>query len=101
MRKNYPTDLSDSQWAIIQRFLEDRADRRGRPSKREIINAIFYILRGGCAWRLLPHDFPPWKTVYNHFYDWQNLGLWEKINEQLVQQYRLQKGRKQSPTAAR
>lgn len=75
--------------------MEEKTHGKGRPSthdKREIVNAIFYILQSGCAWRLLPHDFPCWQTVYNHFRDWQNLGTWEKVNKELVKEYRQKKG---------
>lgn len=103
MRKNYPTDLSEKEWEIIAPFFEKKHDKRGHPgihNKREIVNAIFYIIQAGCAWRLLPHDFPSWKTVYNHFRDWQNLGIWNQINTYLVHQWRLQRKRKENPSAA-
>ena len=67
-RKPYPTDLSDAEWRIIEPLLPRPSTRRGRPrvhSYREILNAIFYVLRTGGAWRMLPHDFPPWQTVYH------------------------------------
>jgi len=69
MRKAYQSDLSDEEWSFLEPLLPaPRAT--GRPkthSTREVFNAIFYIVRGGCAWRLLPHDFPPWKSVYHYF----------------------------------
>src|SRR5438477_9121411 len=70
-RKPYPSDLTDEQWALIEPLLP-RANRRrpGRPRKtdlREVVNALFYHAREGCTWRALPHDLPPWKTVYNYF----------------------------------
>jgi putative transposase len=64
-RKPYPTDLTDDEWALIEPYVP-RAKPGGRPEKyptREILNGMFYIVRGGCAWRLLPHDFPPWEVV--------------------------------------
>ena len=67
-RKPYPTDLTDKEWALIAPYVPT-AKPGGRPEKypkREILEAIFYILRGGCAWRLLPHDFPPWQIVYQY-----------------------------------
>jgi len=103
MEKNYPTDLTDNEWKTIQHFFNKRPHRGGRPyvySKRGIVNAIFYILRSGCAWRLLPHDFPPSSVVYNHFREWEVQGLWEKINAKLSQKYRVMKGRKSRPSAA-
>lgn len=96
IRKNYPTDLTEDEWEIIK-FLF--SNHKSKHSKKEIVNAIFYVLRAGCSWRLLPHDFPPWQTVYSHFRDWCNLGLWEKINEMLRKLWRLQEGRKEDPSA--
>lgn len=103
MRQAYPTDLTDNQWNIIKSLIEEKTHGRGRPAihdKREIVNAIFYILQSGCAWRLLPHDFPCWRTVYNHFRDWQNLGTWEKINDELVKSYRKKQGKTEEPSGA-
>ncbi|MBI3258987.1 MAG: transposase [Ignavibacteriae bacterium] len=103
MRKSYPTDLSDNEWRLIRSFFKKRPRRGGRPytlSKREIVNAIFYILRSGCAWRLLPHDFPNWHTVYNHFRDGENQGIWEKINAKLMKKWRIAVGKEQKPTGA-
>lgn len=100
--KTYPTDLSDKEWKMIEGFFRKRQHRGGRPythSKREIVNAIFYVLRAGCAWRLLPHDFPCWSTVYNHFRDWENRGTWEKINAKLNQKWREREGRETKPSA--
>ncbi len=69
-RKNYPDDLTDQEWDLIQDIVTKRNNPRGRKSKyckREVMNAIFYLLRSGCSWRLLPHDFPPWQAVYAQF----------------------------------
>lgn len=102
MREHYPTDLTDNQWNMIKSLVEEKTHGKGRPAihdKREIVNAIFYILQSGCAWRLLPHDFPCWRTVYNHFRDWQNLGTWEQINSELVREYRKKQG-KTEPSGA-
>ena len=97
MRKVYPTDLVEKEWEIIQSLLPTH---KSKHSKKKIVNAIFYILRAGCSWRLLPHDFPPWQTVYSHFRDWQNLGLWEKMNETLRKLWRTKIGRREDPSAA-
>src|SRR4051812_37994996 len=73
MRKTYPTDLSDDEWKYIEPHMP-RPKGHGRPrihSLREILNAIFYILRSGCQWRMLPHDFPRWPTVYHYFRIWR------------------------------
>ncbi len=69
MRKPYPTDLSDAEWTCLEPYLPT-PKATGRPrlySLREIINAIFYVVRSGCSWRLLPNDFPPWRSVYHYF----------------------------------
>lgn len=102
-RKPYPTDLTDAQWQLIEPLLPKRKSPRGRRrvhSLREILNAIFYLLRTGCAWRLLPHDFPHWKTVYHYFRVWQQDGTWERINEAFRMQLRVAYGRSPEPSAA-
>lgn len=81
-RLRYETDLTDSEWTLIEPFMPERC-RRGRPrawSLREILNAIFYVLRGGIAWRLLPRDLPPRTTVYRWFARWRDTGLFETLN---------------------
>ncbi len=78
MRKAYPDDLTDDEWTLIEPIVNERKLVQGRPPKyprREILNAIFYLLRTGCQWRRLPHDFPPWGTVYLQFWRWKKLGL--------------------------
>ena len=100
MRQTYPTDLTDSQWELIQPIIEEKTHKKGRPAihnKREIVNAIFYLIQSGCSWRLLPHDFPNWRTVYNHFRDWDNLGTWKQVNIALTKAYRKQK--RKTPTS--
>jgi putative transposase len=99
---NYPTDLADEQWQILHKLLPQPC-RRGAPQtvcRRAVVNAILYVLRSGCAWRLLPHDFPKWKTVYGIFRAWRNDGTWEKIHDSLRDELRRQEGRKTSPSAA-
>ena len=76
----YATDLPDNEWQILEPLLEPKP--KGRPRKhglREICNAIRYVQRTGCQWRLLPNDFPPWRVVYMTFWRWRNSGLWERI----------------------
>src|ERR1700709_612813 len=78
----YPSDLSDTEWRIIGRLLP-APKPGGRPRTTELrsaVNAIFYVLRSGCAWRMLPRDFPPFSTVYMYFKQWRNDGTWEKIH---------------------
>src|SRR3712207_6205610 len=81
MRKTYPTDLSDAEWTRLRSYLPTPKDE-GRPrthSLRNVLDAIFYVLKSGCHWRLLPHDFPPWATVYYHFRRFRLSGLWSLI----------------------
>jgi transposase len=98
----YPSDLTDAEWRLLGPLLPG-ARRRGRRwawPLREIVNAIFYVLRAGCAWRLLPTDFPPWQTVYRWFAAWREAGLFAAINHALVMADRERAGRAASPTAA-
>lgn len=101
-RRPYPTDLTDAQWAEIDPLIPD-ASPGGRPRrapKREIIEAILYFLRAGCAWRLLPHDFPPWQTVYYYLRRWEREGVWAHVHHTLLMADRERAGRDASPTAA-
>ncbi len=101
-RRRYPTDLTDAQWAILEPLVP-AAKLGGRPvahTRREIVDAILYVLRGGGAWRLLPHDFPPWQTVYHYFRVWRLDGTWERINAALREQVRVRAGRPPTPSAA-
>jgi putative transposase len=99
--QTYPTDLKYSEWMLIEEFFE--AKKRGRPRRWamwQIVNAILYLTRTGCQWRMLPIDYPPWQTVYRYFRVWTQHGLWERINERLVKQVRTQAGREAQPSAA-
>jgi len=101
-RQPYPTDLSDVEWQRIEPYLP-APKSGGRPRKhslREILNAIFYIVRSGCTWRMLPHDLPPWKTVYHYFRLWRKDGTWERINSALRVEVRVAAGREPEPSAA-
>ncbi|WP_425420116.1 IS5 family transposase [Oricola indica] len=98
----YGSDLSDAEWEILAPFMPAPA-RTGRPRQwpmREIMNAIFYVLRGGIAWRLLPKDFPPMTTVYGWFLRFRREGLFQTINHHLVMTDRERTGREASPSAA-
>jgi putative transposase len=101
--KSYPSDLTDDQWALIRPLLpkrrKNRAGRIARVSRRGILDAIFYILRTGCQWRQLPHDFPPWGTVASQFYRWRKNGLWQRIHDALYFRIREQEGRNRRPSA--
>lgn len=101
--QTYPTDLTDEQWDLLRHLLPKRKQcKPGRPrsvEQRAILDAIFYILRTGCQWRLLPHDFPPWGTVSSQFYRWRQSGVWEKIQNALHRRVRQQEGRRPQPSA--
>src|SRR5215831_7274109 len=94
----YDTDLSDEQFALIEPFLPGRK-RMGRPPAdlRRVLNAIFYLVRSGCQWRLLPHDFPPWSTVHTWYRRWRQDGTLDKVHEALRQQVRRRADRHISP----
>lgn len=99
MRQTYPTDLTDKEWAVIEPSLP--VAQTGRPRKypkREMFNAILYITRTGCSWRMLPHDLPPWKAVYAYFRKLQKLGVWQQVNDELRQQVRVAAGRDGHPS---
>jgi putative transposase len=101
MRKAYQTDLSDAEWSCLEAHLPT-PEVTGRPrlhAPREILDAVFYIVRSGCAWRLLPHDFPPWKTVYHYFRAWRIDGSWERMHDALRERVRVRLGRDPRPSA--
>jgi transposase len=101
-RKAYPSDLSDAQWEILEPLLP-LPDPEGRPlehARREIVNALLYVLRTGCAWRQLPHDLPPWQTVYWYLQRWQKDGTWQRLLHVLRRRARQQVGRDPEPSAA-
>ena len=101
-RLAYLTDLTDEEWQILKPLLPpDKSG--GRPRKypmREVLNGIHYILRGGCAWRLMPHDLPQWQTAYQTFRAWRRDGTWLRIHDQLRARMRTQMGRHPQPSAA-
>jgi len=102
MRKAYQSDLSDAEWGCLEPHLP-APEANGRPrlhSPRDILDAIFYVLKSGCAWRLLPHDFPPWKTVYHYFRAWRLSGLWERVHAALRERVRVRLQRNPHPSAA-
>ncbi len=101
-RQPYPSDLTDAQWQTLEPLLPP-AKPGGRPRKvnlREIVNGIFYVLRTGCAWRYLPHEFPRRQTVYHYFRAWRLDGTWQKVHDSLRTQTRVAVGREESPSAA-
>ncbi len=101
-REPYLTDLTDAEWRYLAPHLPTPKEggRPRRHSVRDILNAIFYLLRSGCAWRLLPHDLPPWNTVYHYFRLWRLQGLWERLHAALHAAVRVKMGRPPQPSAA-
>jgi putative transposase len=100
-REAYPTDLSDAEYVCLEPQLPHPV-RPGRPRVhplREILDAIFYLVRTGCQWRLLPHEFPPWQTVYHYFRQWRLDGTWERLNSALRGRLRMRSGRNPQPSA--
>ena len=101
-RKPYPSDVTDREWALLEPYIPAPL-AGGRPAehnRREIVNAIRYVLRPGCGWEYLPHDFPPAKTVYDYFRQWSKAGIWEQANAGLREAARRQAGRENEPSAA-
>ena len=101
-RELYPTDLTDREWDLIEPLVPS-IKPGGHPCiwpRREIINGISYLLRSGCAWRLLPHDLPPWQTVYHYFRLWRKDGTLQAIHTALREQLRRKLGREPTPSAA-
>jgi putative transposase len=100
--QTYPSDLTDEQWQVIRPLLPKRKmGKAGRPrtvEQRDALDAIFYILRSGCPWRLLPHDFPPWGTIASQFYRWRKSGLWQRIHDALRRKTRVAEGREPLPS---
>ena len=101
-RQTYPSDLTDEQWQLIRPLLPKRKmGKAGRPrtvEQRDLLDAIFYILRSGCPWRMLPHDFPPWGTVSSQFCRWRKSGLWDDLHDALRRKTRVAQGRQPLPS---
>ncbi len=94
-RRPYPSDLTDPEWALLEPLLAS-SERRGRPPKwptRRIAEAVFYLLRSGCAWRMLPREYPPWPTVYYHFRKWRLDGRLRRAHDRLREAVREAEGR--------
>jgi putative transposase len=101
-RKRYPSDLTDFQWDNVEHLFPQGDGRMGRPRtypSREIVNAVLYLAPGGCTWRMLPHDFPPWKTVSYYFYTWRDNGVWEQVHAALRAEIRSAAGKEPTPSA--
>lgn len=100
--QRYPTDLTDDEWALLAPLIPP-ARPGGRPRSadvREVVDAVRYVLRAGCAWRLLPREFPPWPTVSAYFRRWQADGTWERAAGALRRDLREALGRRPEPSAA-
>ena len=97
----YASDLDDAEWRLIAPAMPPRKPlgRRRRTDLREVVNAILYVLRCGCPWRMLPKGFPPWQTVYRYFAAWRDSGLWVSLNHRLAMASRMSEGRAASPSA--
>jgi putative transposase len=93
---SYPTDLSNSQWEVISKYLDTKRSRKYK--LRHIVNAILYVVKTGCQWRMLPHDFPSWRIVYYYFSVWKKAFVIEHIHEELVEKTRKEQGRNEEPT---
>ena len=101
-RAVYSTDLTEAEWQILEPLVPP-VKPGGRPAKysrREVVNAIRYVLRTGCAWRLLPHDLPPWQAVYHYFWVWRRDGTWQGIHDALLPTMRRFLGHQPSPSGA-
>lgn len=101
--RRYPSDLSDAQWQLLAALLDRPKGAGGRPRKyplREIVNGLLYVLRGGITWRALPHNYPPWESVYDHFRRWKKNGTLKRIHSILREAVRRSKGKKPTPSLA-
>lgn len=100
-RPAYPSDLTDEQWEVVEPLVPAISAEAAYHvhTRREIVNAILYVLRSGCSWRMLPHEFPAWGTVYHYFRQWQRDGVWDQILHTLRMQVRQKQGRNAEPSA--
>src|SRR5215470_18007881 len=101
-RRAYPSDLTDAQWELLEPLIPHPSLQGRRPfvSRREVANAILYVLRSGCPWRMLPHEYPKWQTVYYNFRRWEREGVWDRILHTLRMRMRTRQGRDEEPSAA-
>src|SRR5712691_10342614 len=101
-RMAYPSDLTDEQWEVLEPLIPAIAPDAAYHvhKRREIVNAIFYVLRSGCAWRMLPHEFPAWGSVYDYLQQWRRAGIWDQVLETLRKQLLKKQGREAEPSAA-
>jgi putative transposase len=100
-RLAYPSDLTALQWDNIEHLFPQPQGRGGRPrtyDRKDIVDAVFYLARTGAPWRMLPHDFPPWKTVSYYFYTWRDAGVWERLHDVLRRDVRKLLDREETPS---
>ncbi len=98
---SYPSDASDAEWVLLEPFTRYEGYCRPRTHDiRQVVNAIFYVIRSGCQWRMLPQDFPPWKTVYDYYWRWRRNGTWDQMHDTLREAVRVKVGKTSSPSAA-
>jgi putative transposase len=99
-REQYPSDVTDEQWRILVKLLPCPCRRGRKPiDRRRVLNAILYVVRSGCQWRMLPRSFPAWSTVYGIFWKWRREGLWERLHDALRERVRRAAGKQATPTA--
>ena len=101
-RKPYPTDLTDEQWELLRPQVEKPASHGGTRRKhplREVVNALLYVAKTGCQWRMLPNDFPRWDAVYDHYRRWKNDGTLDRLHDDLRKRVRVSEGRNPTPSA--
>jgi len=100
-RNSYATDVTEKEWQRLDPLVP-APKPGGRPlpyPRREIVKALFYLVRTGCSWRILPHDFPPWRIVYSYFGQWRKAGIWARIHDTLRGDLRQAEGRQRQPSA--
>jgi putative transposase len=100
-RRSYPSDISDKEWEILEPLIppEKPGGRPRTTDMREVLDAIWYVLISGCQWRMLPHEFPPWSTVWSYFRIWRKTGVWEQMHTTLRERLRSSLGREPTPSA--
>jgi len=101
-RKTYPSDLKDDEWALLEPLVPPAktGGRKRTANMREVLNAIYYVLKSGCQWDMLPHDLPPKGTVYHYYNTWRKDGTWQRMNQALREELRQELGREATPSAA-
>lgn len=100
-RTSYPSDLTDRQWSIIEPLIPPPlpGGRDREVDMREVVNGILYLIRSGCSWRMLPHEFPPWGTVHYYYRRFRIDGVWKIIHDKLREKVRRKAGKKPTPSA--